>query len=44
MREYIRMQDSSLPAQTRFPTEYTEAARGLCVTSANSPKYPPLEH
>jgi hypothetical protein len=26
-----------------FPTTYAEAARGLWVTSASSPKYPPFE-
>jgi len=30
-------------ANFMFPTAYAEAARGLWVTRANSPKYPPFE-
>jgi hypothetical protein len=30
-------------ANLMFPTAYAEAARGLWVTSASSPKYPPFE-
>lgn len=32
-----------LQANFIFPTAYAEAARGLWVTSASSPKYPPFE-
>lgn len=35
---------NALPKHLTLSMAYAEAARGLLVTSANSPKYWPLEH